>query len=48
MSVAFDRLQWNAKTADILFQRTQTMPPSEAKVWKKAFERLLNQKIEPA
>ena len=48
MSVAFDRLQWNAKAADILFQRAETMPPSEAKVWKKAFERLLHEKIERA
>ena len=48
MSVAFDRLNWNAKAADILFQRAQTIPPSEAKIWKEAFERLLNDKIEPA
>ena len=41
MSVAFDGLKWNAKTADILFQRAQTMPASEAKVWKEAFEALL-------
>ena len=31
MSVAFDGLKWNAKTADNLFQRAQTMPASEAK-----------------
>ena len=48
MSVAFDGLKWNAKAADILFQRAQSMPPSEAKVWKDAFERLLNEKVEPA
>lgn len=48
MSVAFDRLKWNAKTADILFQRAQTIPPSEAKVWKQAFERVLNDGIDPA
>ncbi len=34
MSVAFDGLEWNAKAADILFQRAQSMPPSEAKAWK--------------
>jgi len=48
MSVAFDGLKWNAKAADILFKRAQTMPPSEAKVWKEAFERVLNEKMEPA
>jgi hypothetical protein len=48
MSVAFDRLKWNAKTAGILFQRAQTIPPSEAKVWKEAFKRVLNDEIEPA
>ena len=48
LSVAFDGLKWNAKAADILFQRAQTIPPSEAKIWKEAFERLLNNKIEQA
>ena len=48
MSVAFDGLKWNAKSADNLFQRAQTMPTSEAKVWKEAFERLLKKEIEPA
>ena len=48
MSVAFDRLKWNAKTADILFKRAQTIPPSEAKVWKEAFESVLNEEMEPA
>ena len=48
MSVAFDGLKWNAKAADILFQRAQNMPPSEAKAWKEAFEALLNEEIEPA
>ena len=48
VSVAFDGLKWNAKAADILFQRAQTIPASEAKIWKEAFERLLNEKIEPA
>ena len=41
MSVAFDGLKWNAKAADMLFQRAQTIPPSEAKIWTEAFERLL-------
>ena len=45
MSVAFDDLKWNAKAADNLFQRAQTMPSSEAKVWKKAFEALLKKEI---
>src|SRR6266478_4340915 len=38
VSVAFDDLKWNAKTADDLFKRAQSMPPSEAKIWKAAFE----------
>jgi hypothetical protein len=45
MSVAFEDLKWNAKTADNLFRRAQTMPASEAKVWKEAFEALLKKKI---
>jgi hypothetical protein len=45
LSVAFDDLQWNAKAADNLFKRAQTMPASEAKVWKKAFEALLKKAI---
>ena len=45
LSVAFDDLKWNAKVADDLFQRAQTMPASEAKVWKEAFESLLKKKI---
>lgn len=45
MSVAFDDLDWNAKTADDLFKRAQTMPATEAKVWKEAFESLLKKKI---
>jgi len=45
MSVAFDDLKWNAKAADNLFKRAQTMPASEAKVWKEAFEALLKKKI---
>ena len=45
LSVAFDDLTWNAKAADNLFKRAQTMPASEAKVWKKAFEALLKKEI---
>jgi hypothetical protein len=48
MGVAFDGLKWNAKAAEILFQRAQTIRPSEAKLWKDAFERLLGEKFEPA
>jgi hypothetical protein len=45
MSVAFDGVKWNAKSADNLFRRAQTMPASEAKVWKEAFEALLKKEI---
>ena len=45
LSVAFDDLRWNAKAADDLFKRAQTMPASEAKVWKEAFEALLKKEI---
>lgn len=45
LSVAFDDLKWNATTADDLFKRAQTMPATEAKVWKKAFESLLKKDI---
>src|SRR5437762_12280214 len=45
VSVAFDDLKWNAKTAGDLFKRAQTMPATEAKVWKEAFEALLKKKI---
>jgi hypothetical protein len=45
VSVAFDDLKWNAKIADDLFKRAQTMPATEAKVWKEAFESLLKKKI---
>jgi hypothetical protein len=45
LSVAFDDLRWNAKAADNLFKRAQTMPASEAQVWKKAFEALLKKEI---
>ena len=45
LSVAFDDLKWNAKAADNLFKRAQTMPASEAKVWKEGFEALLKKEI---
>lgn len=45
VSVAFDDLKWNAKSADDLFKRAQTMPASEAKVWQEAFESQLKKKI---
>jgi hypothetical protein len=45
LSVAFDDLKWNAKTAGDLFKRAQSMPASEAKLWKEAFESLLKKKI---
>jgi hypothetical protein len=45
VSVAFDDLKWNAKAADDLFKRAQTMPATEAKVWKEAFGSLLKKKI---
>jgi hypothetical protein len=45
LSVAFDDLKWNAKAADDLFKRAQTMPASEAKAWKEAFEALLKKEI---
>jgi hypothetical protein len=45
MSVAFDDIQWNAKAADDLFKRARTMPASEAKLWREAFEALLKKEI---
>jgi hypothetical protein len=44
-SVAFDDLKWNAKTAEDHFNRAQTMPASEANVWREAFEALLKKEI---
>src|SRR5206468_137385 len=41
ISLAFDGLKWNARRADHLLQRAQSMPAAEAKVWKDAFEALL-------
>jgi hypothetical protein len=45
MTVAFDDLEWNAKSADNLFKRAQTMPATEAKVWKQTFEAVLKKEI---
>lgn len=45
VSVAFDDVKWNAKTADNLFKRAQTMPPADAKAWKEAFEALVKSEI---
>jgi hypothetical protein len=45
MSLAFDDLKWIAKAADNLFQRARTMPATEAKLWKEAFEGLLKKEI---
>ncbi len=45
LSVAFDDLKWNAKTADDLFECARSMPASEAKAWKEAFEAVLKKKI---
>jgi hypothetical protein len=45
MSVAFDDLQWSARAAGSLFRRARTMPASEAKAWKEAFEALLKKEI---
>jgi hypothetical protein len=45
MSVAFDDLNWNAKAADGLFRRAQTLTTSEVKVWKAAFEAVLKKEI---
>jgi hypothetical protein len=45
MSVAFDDLKWNAGAADNLFRRARTIPASEGKAWKKAFEELLKKEI---
>ena len=45
MSLAFDDVKWNAKRADNLFQRARTLPASEAKIWKEAFESLMKKKI---
>jgi hypothetical protein len=45
MSVAFDDLTWNARTADPLFQRAQSLPAAEARLWEEAFEALLKKEI---
>jgi hypothetical protein len=45
LSVAFDDLKWNAKAAEKLFQRAQSLPASEARAWKEAFEAVLKKDI---
>jgi hypothetical protein len=45
MSLAFDNDEWNSKAADNFLRRAQTMPASEAQVWKDAFETLLKKEI---
>jgi hypothetical protein len=45
LSVAFDDLQWNAKTADALLERARTLAAAEAKLWKEALEALLKKEI---
>jgi RNA polymerase sigma factor (sigma-70 family) len=45
MSLAFDDLKWNAKTADNLYKRACSIPASEGKVWKNAFESLTKKEI---
>jgi hypothetical protein len=45
LSVAFDNLEWNAKNADKLFRRAQSISASECKLWKEAFETLLKKEI---
>lgn len=45
MSVAFNDLKWNTKAAKKLYKRAQTIPASEAKAWKEAFEAVLKNKI---
>jgi len=45
MSLAFDGLEWNPRAGDKLLKRARTMPASEAKAWKEAFEALLKKKI---
>ena len=45
MSLAFNGVKWNADRADELFQRAQSLPASEAKVWKATFEAVLKKHI---
>jgi hypothetical protein len=45
MSLAFDGVKWNAERAGDLFERAKTLPASETKVWKEAFEAVLKKKI---
>lgn len=45
LSVAFDENAWNAKAADPLYRRAQSMPAAEATAWKEAFEAVLKTEI---
>jgi hypothetical protein len=45
LSVAFNDLDWNPKVANNLLKRAQSLPASEAKIWKEAFEALLKKEI---
>lgn len=45
LSLAFDDLEWNAKAADKLYRRAQTLPTAEARAWKEALEAVLKKEI---
>jgi hypothetical protein len=45
LSVVFDDLKWNAKTADKLYKRACSLQPADAKAWKEAFEKVLKREI---
>jgi hypothetical protein len=45
LSAAFDDLNWNARAADNLYKRAQSISSSEARAWKEAFEALLKKEI---
>jgi hypothetical protein len=48
MSVAFDGLKWDAKSAAMLFRRAESLPASEASAWLEALETVLGKKIDRA
>jgi hypothetical protein len=45
LSVAFDDLKWDAKAAAGFFERARSLPVSETRAWKEAFESLLKKRI---
>lgn len=45
VSVAFTDNQWNARSAEALFQRARTLSAAEAGAWKEALEALLKREI---